>query len=194
MNKELLISIKPEHLVNILYGKKTRELRTRVPKEYKGWVNIYCSKNEILEESFLGYRNLSVSAYYRNGIGRSLSGKVVARFWFDEYDSYRYGEISYPYIEDYYFTNEDLESLCLTYEEVREYGNGKTLYAWHIKKLEIFDKPKELSEFYKTNLPYVGINEIKHALEKNNTDNLRHYSLSKAPQSYQFVYVKENLK
>lgn len=191
MNKELLIPIKPEHLVNILNGKKILELRTWIPKDYKGWVNIYCTKTGLYELihhkrvdlDFLGlydreeYYSLFDRRIQFDRFGEILNGKVVARFWFDEYDIYKYGEISYPYIEDYYFFNEDLESLCLTYEEVREYGKGKTLYAWHIKDLEIFDKPKDLREFY---VLYGGEESI--------------YPLKKAPQSYQFVYVKENLK
>ena len=44
MNKELMISIQPKHLVNILNGNKTLELRKTVPKDYKGWVYIYCPK------------------------------------------------------------------------------------------------------------------------------------------------------
>ena len=31
---------------------------------------------------------------------------------------------------------------------VEDYGNGKPLYAWHIDNLVVYDKPKELSEFY----------------------------------------------
>ena len=31
---------------------------------------------------------------------------------------------------------------------IESYGQGKPLYAWHIDNLKIYDKPKELSEFY----------------------------------------------
>jgi predicted transcriptional regulator len=37
---------------------------------------------------------------------------------------------------------------CLTEEELHEYANGKYCYAWHIYDLKIYDKPRELSEFY----------------------------------------------
>lgn len=43
---------------------------------------------------------------------------------------------------------DDLEKTCLTYDELDEYGKNKTLYGWHISDLKIYDKPKELSEFY----------------------------------------------
>lgn len=39
---------------------------------------------------------------------------------------------------------------CLTEEELHEYANGKHCYAWHISDLKIYDKPRELSEFFKT--------------------------------------------
>lgn len=52
------------------------------------------------------------------------------------------------------------KNACLTYAEIRNYvGIGdKTFYAWNISDLKIYDKPKELGEFYK-----VG----KHAACKN---------------------------
>lgn len=33
--------------------------------------------------------------------------------------------------------------------ELHDYGKGKTLYAWHISELKIYDRPRELSEFRK---------------------------------------------
>lgn len=46
MTKSLMISIQPKHLVNILNGNKTLELRKTVPKDFKGWVYIYCTKGK----------------------------------------------------------------------------------------------------------------------------------------------------
>ena len=40
-----------------------------------------------------------------------------------------------------------LDGSCLTPNELVCYGEWKTLYAWHISNLVIYDKPKELSEF-----------------------------------------------
>lgn len=63
----------------------------------------------------------------------------------------------------------------------------KTLYAWHIKKLEIFDEPKSLSDFYVTNknLTYKSIKEY----EEQTNDNVS-FRLKKAPQKMQWVYAK----
>lgn len=44
-----------------------------------------------------------------------------------------------------------------------DYGKGATLYGWHISKLEIYDTPKQLSEFKglrKTKFGYAPV-EIK---------------------------------
>ncbi|HXJ97635.1 MAG TPA: hypothetical protein VNJ50_02205 [Gelidibacter sp.] len=166
MKKAILISVRPEHLVNILNGNKTLELRKSIPKEYEGRVNLYCT------------------------INYDLNGKVVARFWFDEtyyikqavnvygdelnqisiYDNKSYGWKT-PKEQQ-----EILKQLCLTEQEVLDYVKGKGANAWNIKQLEIFDKPKELGEFYK-----LSVDKVESA----------YIQLDKAPQSWQFVYTKE---
>lgn len=50
---------------------------------------------------------------------------------------------------DTMLNNNDLKKMCLTAQELFDYiGIGKHLYGWHISDLKIYDKPKELSEFY----------------------------------------------
>ena len=45
-----------------------------------------------------------------------------------------------------------LKKSCLTFNEIRKYIGqtffDKPFYGWHISDLKIYDKPKELSEFY----------------------------------------------
>ena len=173
MNKSLMISIQPKHLVNILNGTKTLELRKSIPKEYEGWVNLYCTING----DNLVYNDKSYQLEKGKRLNYDLNGKVVARFWFDEYIAYKYYEDDNSYFakrpQDFgYGAEEVLERLCLSRDEFKAYGKGKDLYAWHIKKLEIFDEPKSLSDFYKATLYYS-------------------WRLQKAPQSWQFVYTKE---
>ena len=186
MNKSLMISIRPEHLVNILNGYKTLELRKTVPKDFKGWVYIYCTKGKpyIRELGDNYFTECSKVDVYK------LNGKVVARFWFDEtyyikqavnvygdelnqisiYDNKSYGWKT-PKEQQ-----EILKQLCLTEQEVLDYAKGKGANAWNIKQLEIFDKPKELGEFYK-----LSVGKVESA----------YIQLDKAPQSWQFVYTKE---
>ena len=45
--------------------------------------------------------------------------------------------------------NEILAATCLTQDEMFDYiGAGNYGYGWHISDLKIYDKPKELSDFY----------------------------------------------
>ncbi len=176
MNKSLMISIQPKHLVNILNGNKTLELRKSVPKDFKGWVYIYCTKGKpyIRELGDNYFTECSKVDVYK------LNGKVVARFWFDEYIAYKYYEDDNSYFakrpQDFgYHAEEVLKRLCLSRDEFKTYGKGKDLYAWHIKKLEIFDKPLELKNFYK-----LSVGKVESA----------YIQLDKAPQSWRYIYVK----
>src|SRR5690606_4682561 len=83
----------------------------------------------------------------------ALNGKVVFRFWFDEYITYKYDEDDNTYFatrpQDYgYHAEEVFKRLYLSLDEFKTYSKGKNLYAWHIKQLEVFDTPKELRDFY----------------------------------------------
>ena len=40
------------------------------------------------------------------------------------------------------------EQSCVLREDILKYSNGKEVFGWHISDLVIYDKPKELSEFY----------------------------------------------
>ena len=176
--KQLMISIKPEHLVNILNGKKTLELRSYLPKGFTGPVNIYCSKSKPYLYKY------DVSGHYYttdirvNNESYILNGKVVARFWFDEYEK-MYTDYSMWVIAPK--RNEEiLKMACLSWEDADKYSNHKLLYAWHIKQLEIFDEPKELGEFYKEEYAVMP-NGIFPAYQP----------LTHAPQKYAYVWAKE---
>ena len=49
---------------------------------------------------------------------------------------------------NYVYHNDECKGSCLTWKELQEYGKGKPLYGWHISDLKIYDRPRELSEFY----------------------------------------------
>lgn len=193
MNKALMISIQPQHAVNILNGKKTLELRTWIPKGYVGWVYVYVTKGK----SYLGKNIDGDYGLYNiphfgnfNKVG-DLNGLVAFRFWFDGYDTLEYihqwggsdyiGNDGVDSIGSWRVDGSYLDNLCLDYQDVLDYGfrekpkpHQKTLYAWHIKKLEIFDEPKELSEF---KVLYGGEESL--------------YPLKKAPQKFCYCYVED---
>jgi hypothetical protein len=83
-----------------------------------------------------------------------------------------------------------LKETCLTWEQFNEYANGKeVLYGWHISKLKIYDKPKELREFIK----YMSCKNYYDCCACHNWDRLNlkciamNNEVRRPPQSYFFV-------
>src|SRR5690606_9918583 len=163
-----MISIQPQHAFNILNGKKTLELRTWIPKDYVGWVYAYVTKGK--KDILYKYKNKYYIKHYLTltDCEEVLNSKVVFRFWFDEYIKLDYED---TYSDEFYWRNSIIsgkgleKASCLSQYDIVDYGKGKDLYAWHIKKLEIFDTPKSLSDF----------------------------NLIKAPQKFAYVWEVNNL-
>jgi hypothetical protein len=115
-----------------------------------------------------------------------LNGTIPFRFWFDDYTFMKYGRWVNHKVGDWNYRgymDEHLETFkkaCLTEEEVNNYGDGKLLYAWHIKKLEIL-KPMALEDFRKIGRDKIMGKELRNVWGE----------VKRAPQSYQRVYVKE---
>lgn len=176
--KSILLSIRPEWIEKILNGEKTIEVRKRFPKDYVGWVYIYCSKATKSNERLLGnhkdnYRyhttNDHIDFYSDYMLKNIVNGKVIGRFYCDNVE-----EISAKNIES--FTKDS----CLTAKQIEDYlwKNICNGYAIHISKLEIFDEPKELSKFkfWKDKSEYGCWYENK---------------LTKAPQNYCYIEGEE---
>lgn len=177
-------------------------------------VLLYCTK----AKPYLWYEQhytdmleqLHISNKSLNDIGLCdydlLNGKVVASC--DVNTIYKL--VKHDYAEAYHKSdrcdpdvgfNWILDNTCLTNNELWDYGKGKDLYAWHIDNLQVFDEPIELRELYKADMnDDIGsvcwllwsiqqedaddsyINDLKEVLET------RH--VTRAPQSYQYVYYK----
>lgn len=124
--KAVMISIQPKWVEKIASGEKTIEVRKTAPKEVPFKCYIYCTYGNMKENYCLGMR-----------------GKVIGEFICDKvYMSF----VGYRKNEPCYW--DILNGSCLTKDEIMNYGKWKTLYGWHISDLKIYDKPKELSEFY----------------------------------------------
>lgn len=142
--KSVLISIRPEWVVKIVSGKKTIEVRKTTPNvPFKAY--IYMTKKKPYMLTFAG-----------NGKMRVHNGMVIGEFICDKVDEYKFhngltkfNSMGLPsgVYGSYLIFADDYKSMCLSYDEVKNYGKGKTLYGWHISQLKIYDKPKELSEF-----------------------------------------------
>lgn len=177
--KSILLSIRSEWVCKILNGEKTIEVRKKFPKDYVGWVYIYCTKDR-----------KHADLINRGGF---LTGMVVARFYCDRVEEITcrkcWGEWE-SYTETLGFS-EISQASCLKNREIVHYLKGKNGYAIHISKLEVFDKPKELSEFYKP-CKYKNIKCKDYCLKH------KQYGvcevaedITKPPQNYCYVEEKE---
>jgi predicted transcriptional regulator len=148
--KSVLISIQPKWVEKICHeigeenGKpiyeKVVEVRTTKPKiETPFRAYVYQSKKFVQAE--IGEANK-----YRPFL-RQNQGKVIGEFVCDRIEDFSKWEFDYPsllrHINLYAGTNGDYKFLD-NYLKGEKYG-----YGWHISDLKIYDKPKELSEFYR---------------------------------------------
>ena len=180
MNGEKNIEVRKESV-----GKAVQKL---IDEQGFADIYVYCTKEESLiytdgtdgKGDYVDYKYYESYKGNKNDIG---SGKVLFKFRCYKVDEF-------PYINDRY---DELIGSCLSEKEILDYStikeeNGirfvKTIYAIHISDLEIFDRPKELSEFksYKKNIVNTNINGMVFETELDN-------SLIKAPQNYCYVEV-----
>lgn len=169
--KSVLISICPQWCEKIASGEKTIEVRKTAPKELPFKCYIYATK--ATKWFLLGFIKTSEELLWlsngkiKMGDGFELwaygedyqcvNGKVIGEFICDKIDEYAFhdgltefnsmGLPSRIYGAYLIFTDE-YKSMCLSYDELKNYGKGKPLYGWHISNLKIYDKPRKLSEFY----------------------------------------------
>ena len=190
--KAILMSIRPEWVAKILNGEKTIEIRKKFPKDYVGWVYIYCTKDKKIflrdfrdKKKWAAYWKFVAMENDPSNVGELppiLNGKVVARFWCDNVEEIVCLPINGRYATETIGDSSFEKYSCLNFEQLDNYLQGKNGTAIHIPNLEVFDKPKELSEFksYKKNIVNTKINGMVFETELDN-------SLIKAPQSWCYV-------
>lgn len=153
--KSVLISIHPKWCDLIASGKKTIEVRKTCPKiETQFKCYIYCTQS-----------------------GKYKDGKSVKNIWLNRGTDKRFignGKVIGEFVCDYVYENMsyDCEASCVSVSELKKYANGKPLYGWHISDLKIYDKPKELSEFYRV-------------CDFDKCDNCPHLYVENTPSSYE---------
>ena len=195
MEKAILMSIRPQYVAQILKGNKIIEVRKKFPKDYVGWVYIYCTKHKLSTAKY-SYLNDSLDYNYAKKIGlvkEILNGKVVAKFWCDKVEKivpykhftndcdynyhYRTYDVSYEKLLDY---------TCLCNDELDNYLDANTGYALHVAKgkVEIFEKPKELKEFKVYDKTYDNVGMWGWAFSEDE----KYYPLKRAPQSWCYIY------
>ena len=136
--KAVLISIHPKWVEKIANGEKTTEVRKTAPKcEEPFRCYIYCTR---ITDKKHCRDEFDVGIWKGNE-------HVIGEFVCDKIDEIvpDYNPVTTKF---YYGYVADTEATCLSEEELQKYGKNKSLYFWHISDLKIYDKPKELSEFY----------------------------------------------
>lgn len=135
--KSILISIQPKWCELIASGKKTVEVRKTKPKlETPFKCYIYETQGRT-ETPFVDEEGHHIFK------GR---GQVIGEFVCDQIDEIGYSpEMHGKYISDI----DDIHFVsCINFEQMYDYLADGYGYAWHISDLVIYDKPKELGEFY----------------------------------------------
>ena len=151
-NRAVLISIQPYYVFLIIVHtmgwdvpqEKTIEIRKDFPQseDWDKQTVIYCSKNR---QSFnripKEYQPLMVP----------LLGKVVGEFVCDRIDKYRnYGFALRDENYEVFDVVRFLSNACLSANELVDYIRGRgVFYGWHISELKIYDKPKDVSDFFR---------------------------------------------
>lgn len=189
MNK-ILMSIKPQYAAKIFNGEKTIEVRrTRpsIPTPFTVYVYQTKSKGgckivtDVLDMVYGG-------------------GKVIGSFVCDKvYKIVPDGEY---YSNGYDIDDDMLSETCLGRGYLTGYGLGYTLYGWHITSPKLFDKPRELGEFYTIcnkygddscgDCPYLAVEQCSSPCDDCvdtwcSVDNIK--PITRAPQSW--CYVEE---
>lgn len=175
----ILASIKPYYYYLIAEEKKKIEVRKTALKNLPQDIAFYMSKDE---KSFAKIPKEFQEKY------REHFGKVGIRAVVDNMDVYAYDCCDGVDIDD-----DMLLETMIDREYINIYAKGKTLYGWHISDLKIYDKPKELSEFYRP-CSYKGICYSCNRFRPNGTPNDKPNDfcdgeITCPPQSY--MYVKE---
>lgn len=200
----IAITIKPQHVCNIMNGIKKGEVRKNkallnaIKKEIaeKGKATIYCicsKSGKGLTKSINGYRLTDIK------IARYYNGKVVCKFECEKVEGI--DKVETCYLNGKSYTNYETEYMgeralcdytCLRWSELYDYFyNAKKRYLIHISNLKVFDKAKELKELYK-----VGFKEMLNVYKEGSLGDEKTwlkvkdgYSIKKAPQN--FCYVED---
>lgn len=152
--KAVLISIQPKWVEKIANGKKTIEVRKTAPKQVPFKCYIYCTyPKKPAYTLWLNRRTKNKFLADGKVIGEFVCDKVflLHPYTYDGGNADRERRKLIQTFEGSSKENEILTATCLTQDEMFDYiGAGNYGYGWHISDLKIYDKPKELSEFFTT--------------------------------------------
>ena len=188
--KAIMISIRLKYFYLTYKGIKTIEVRKSMPKNFNGIVYEYVSKTnwkkDLLE---IPENEREFFKKFVGKVGLKFKLKTVNKYeiqmaLYNQHSIYKNGR----YHGEIESTKNDIVDLaCLSPEVVVDYIDehfDEPLYGWVIDNLEIFDEPKELSEFKRCTEKtciYGKCHKYMHCLKP----------LTKAPQSWMFIETEE---
>lgn len=145
--KAVLMSIHPKWCEKIFNGEKTIEVRKTAPKlETPFTVYVYQTKIKFKVKNW--QENFQSIIFTPNGGVEEGNGKVIGSFVCDRVFELKINGDDYGNYWHEWDDEGDIQDMCLSYEELETYLGKSVGYGWHISDLKIYDKPKELEEFY----------------------------------------------
>ncbi len=163
MNKSVLLSIQPKWCELIAIGKKTVEVRKSAPKlETPFKCYIYCTQGKtangknlyvnppdkrreygVVEDWEIKNDKIDIGNGYGEYTAIGASGKVIGEFVCDCIEKEHVEFTACANIGRLYWCRMSLSELT------SYIGKGDYAFYWHISELKIYDKPKELSDFFR---------------------------------------------
>ena len=149
----VIASVKGRWCLKIFSLLKLFELRKTVPNLPTPFrVLVYCSKAAAPNKDtcfldFWGARPGVMGVALKGTI--PANGKVIGEFICDGIEK-AVGITR----QNYAIPHSDiLKAACVPEEEALKYASGHTVWAWHIKDAQLYDRPKNLSDFGLTRAP-----------------------------------------
>lgn len=186
LNKAILMSIRPQHLVKILNGEKTIVIRKTMPKcDLPIDVYLYCTKGKpLLRLPTNDKKEWFVEVPYGWVVDKKtgFNSKVVAKFTLNKIEDCC--DMGKDELE--YKSRLSISKICL-YIKANEV-DPKMVFAWHIDNLKVFDKPMELGEFSTFKRETIGC-----GMDCPPYTDWVEYRVHKAPKSWQYAYVEDEV-
>lgn len=191
--KSIMTSVSPYLCEKIASGDCKILVRKSAPKEVPFKDYIYCTKAKIQ------WRYSDYEGAYENSDGEIVYAQqhIIGEFICDKITQYNCDKMFSEYfLAGYIGAYMPLTEMCLTQKDLNDYGKGKKLYGLHISDLKIYDKPKELSEFYRP-CSYSGICYSCNRFRSNGTPNDKpndfcDSAITRPPISWQYVEELRN--
>lgn len=181
-NKSILMSIQPQWLAKILNGEKTIEIRKKFPKDYVGWVYIYCTKGKeklfhcklhVVHNIDGTWMHNQHETYIKYGVAKNLD-----IFQDNIHENGRHGELDlYDYVEEYEWEDDELNGKvvarfwCDKVEEIKYHPYECTFYTDTVDTIisvdnpvSSFEKASGLSYYDLSDYLYNGKDKIGYAI------------------------------